>query len=286
MTETKAVVRRRAGSMYTPEDQPTSAGDLLSVIRAASLDPRCDVGKMRELLNMAKEMEADEGKKAFTRDFIALQAELPSISRDGKIEIREKDQRTGSRENGRVQQSTPYATYNAIDKVTKPILLAHGFALSFATEPAPDGRINVIAYLDHRMGHQRHTTFPLPAETSGSKNNVQGWGSAMSYGKRYGAIMLLNIVSHAPEDADTDGHEGRFANAKGGGLAEVPAERPKISPAQREEIKLALEDARVSPENFCQHYGIDAVEDLPQDIFESAKVALREHKAKREANRG
>lgn len=284
MTEpSKAIVRRKAGSMFAPNDAPTSAGDLMSVIRTAALDPRCDVEKMRALLDMAKEVEADEAKKAFTRDFIAMQEQLPSIGRDGKIEIRAKDAQGGR--TGSVQQATPYATYNNIDKITKPILLAHGFALSFATEPAPDGRLNVIAYLDHAMGHQRKSTFPLPAETSGSKNNVQGWGSAMSYGKRYGAIALLNIVSHAPEDQDTDGHSGRFANAKGGGLAEVPAEVVKVSAAQREELKMVLEDCGVSETNFCTHYDIAGVGDLPAELFEAAKKALREHKAKKGATR-
>jgi hypothetical protein len=281
MPETKAVVRRKMGSMHTHEDQPSNAGDLMSVIRSAALDPRCDPAKMRELLNMAKEIEADEAKKAFTRDFIAMQAQLPSISRDGKIEIRAKDG-TGERR-GAVQQATPYATYNAIDKVIRPILIEFGFALSFSTDPAPDGRINVTAYLDHAMGHQRHSTFPLPAETSGSKNNVQGWGSSTSYGKRYGSILLLNIVSHDPRDADTDGHEGRFAHAKGGGLAEVPAEVAKISPAQVEELKLVMEDAGVSEGNFCTHYEIEKVSDLPADLFVSAKAALKKHKAEREA---
>lgn len=274
MAEAKNIVRVPAGRALRP-DEPGPA-NFLAVIMTAATDPRCDVAKMQALLGMQREIEDREAQKEFNRSFIALQEELPPIRRDGKIEIREK---VGTERTGRVQQSTPYATFNNIMQAIKPLLIKHGFALSFSTEPAGE-RILVKGLLEGH-GHCRTTSFPLPAETSGSKNNVQGWGSSMSYGKRYCTIALLNIISEAPEDSDTDGHAGSFKNAKGGGLAEVPEDQPKLSPAQAIELSGVMEQCGVAAANFTVHYGIDKVEDLPAEMFEAAKKALRDHAAKK-----
>ncbi len=45
---------------------------------------------------------------------------------------------------------------------------------------------------------------PLPLDTSGSKNNIQGMGSSLTYGKRYLVTAMLNIVT---EGEDKDGND-------------------------------------------------------------------------------
>jgi Spy/CpxP family protein refolding chaperone len=99
----------------------------------------------------------------------------------------------------------------------------------------------------------------------------------MSYGKRYCTIALLNIISEAPEDADVDGHDGKFVNAKGGGLAEVPAEQPKITAAQRDKIVELITAAKIKEQNFCTKYGIGQIGMLPADLFDAAVKAIADH---------
>lgn len=274
-TKAKESIRVPAISVHRPED----SGNFLSVILAAAADPRCSVEKMQALLNMQVQIEERQAKKDFTGAFIALQHALPSIGRDGKIEIREKNA-AGSRDGGRVQQSTPYATFNNIMKAVKPLLNSHGFGLSFSTEPA--GERLLVKGLLEGYGHQRETSFPLPAETSGSKNNVQGWGSSMSYGKRYCTIALLNIISEATEDADTDGHRGNFKRSTEG-LAEASEPATKINGAQRDELVDLVTKAGIRENNFCTKYGIDQIGLLPASLFEAAKKAIAEHVASRAA---
>jgi hypothetical protein len=255
---------------------------LLAVIAQAAADPRCDVQKMQALLDMSRQIEERDSQKAFTAAFIKLQNEIPAIRRDGKIEIRAKDS-SGER-SGKVQQATPYATFNAIMKAVAAPLKRHGFSLSFSTEPSTDGaRIIVRGILEHEMGHSRTTSFPLPAEASGSKNNVQGWGSSMSYGRRYCTIALLNIVSEAPEDIDTDGHQGNFKPAKGGGLAEVPDHVPTITAAQKETLLEKINWCGVSLAKFHEHYGIEKTADLPANLFDAAVKACEDFHANKQA---
>lgn len=257
--------------------EPTS---FLAVVARAAADPRTDTAKMQAILDMQKQFEDREATKAFTRDFIALQKVLPVINRDGKIEVREKDPRTGSREGGRVQQSSPYATYPNIMRICKPLLDQHGFCLASWIEPEPGGaRIMVVSQLDHVEHHHRTSRFPLPAETSRSKNNVQGWGSSQQYGMRYNAIALLNIVSEAPQDVDRDGHQGNFKAAKGGGFAEVADPPAPISPTQRDKIVDLITAAKITESQFCSRYGINQIIQLPSNLFDAAVLAIDEHVA-------
>ena len=59
-------------------------------------------------------------------------------------------------------------------------------------------------HLDHVDGHGETCALPLPFETL-EKNNLQGVGSSLSYGRRYALINLCSIISHAATDRDTDG---------------------------------------------------------------------------------
>jgi len=260
---------------------PTEAKNVLAIIADAAANPAVNPENMRALLDMQKEIMAEQSRRDFNAAFIALQADLANVrvTRDGKIEVRKRDA-SGER-NGAVQQATPYATFNSIMRTIQPLLTKHGFALSFATEPAGE-RLLVRGFLDGH-GHQRTTAFPLPAETSGSKNNVQGWGSSMSYGKRYCTIALLNIVSEDPKDRDTDGHEGNFKPARGGGFAEAPDEEEKITVAQKDRLLEKIEWCGVSMVKFHAHYGITKTGDLPASLFDAAIKACDDYHANRQA---
>ena len=261
--------------------------NMLAVIARAAADPSVNVEKMQALLSMQKEIVAEEARMASIRAFIALQDDLPSIGRDGKIEIIKKGadgQRVAGRD--RVEQSTPYATFNNIMRILKPLLKKHGFGLHFETQPIGE-RLLVRGVLAHNLGHVRMTEFPLPAETSGSKNNVQGWGSSMSYGKRYAVIALVNIISEAQEDRDTDGNPNKatLQDAKGGGFVDVEP-RAKIGKAQQEELLRIIDDCGVPLGAFHTHYEIEKIGDLPADLFDAAKKRCEDHKKKKAVKNG
>lgn len=254
----------------TPAPIESGPVNVLQVIARAAADPKVDADKMRQLLDMQKEVLAEEARIAFVAAYRAMQRDLPVIRADGKIEIREKDATTKQR-TGRVQQATPYATFQAIMKVTKPIMDRHGFTLSFATRPNEDGtRLIVIGYLDHDRGHQRSSEFPVPAEVSGSKNNVQGWGSSQSYGKRYVTIALLNIVSHAGEDRDTDG------NAPDDVIDGQAVET--LSSEQVQKLDAAIRDCGVAFEVFLKSWKIERLPDLAAESFDEAIKRCADYK--------
>lgn len=247
------------------QSQPDS---FLAVVMKAAMDPKCDPAKMHSLLDFQERLKNAEAKEAFDDALVALQAELPSITRDRKIEVRAKDPRTGER-TGALQQSTPYATFEAIHEAIQPLLTKYGFGLSFSTAPVggPDGRLEVKTTL-FRKGHSISTSFPLPADTSGSKNNAQGWGSAQSYGKRYGTIAILNIVSHAPEDQDTDARTGNFVRSKDGLTEKVEPEM--LTEEEVAALNQKMIACKVPLAKVLDHYGIKALSEIPRSVFQTA----------------
>ena len=241
--------------------------NMLAVLANAAADPKCEPAKMRELYAIHKEMAEDHAKIEFVKDFRALQSENLHINAKGRIVIPAKD--------GKAGQSTPYAKFNDINQAIKPLLQKHGFTLSFATEPSTDAsRLIVKGFLDHKGGHQRSTAFPLPAEVSGSKNNVQGWGSSMSYGKRYCTIALLNITSAAIEDQDDDG--------AGSKVSEKSSAEP-MTDEQAKELLALVDSSGVGGKRFCEKYGLDKVADLPRAKFVEARAALKNFAANNKA---
>lgn len=276
----KSAMREHVEGRFPVVAEPVPT-NFLAVIARAAADPRTDTAKMQALLDMQRQIEAREAKRAYTKAFRALQKLLPTIDRDGKIEVREKDVR-GQR-TGPLTQSTPYATYPAIMEIVKPLLDDHGFTLSSLIEPGLEGKIDVVTTLEHEGGHEKVSRFPLGADTTGSKNNAQGWGSSQQYGMRYNAIALLNIVSKAPQDRDNNGYSGKFQNAKDGGVAEAPADAPKVSATQRDDLVRRITAARISEANFCTKYGVTQVGFLPAELYDAAVKAIDEHVAQKQA---
>lgn len=267
VAKAKATDKPKGMAVAKIEPHPAATGEnLLVIIARAAADPACQPDKMRALLDMQKEIRAEDARMAFTTDFIALQDKLPVIDAKGAIVIEGKLGKRGQR--------TPYATFNEIHRVTKPMLKEHGFALSFATEPSDNGeRLIVKGYLDHVNGHQRTTAFPLPAEGSGSKNNAQAWGSSFSYGKRYCTIALLNIVSHAPEDRDLDGNKE---------AAKEDAEKTDalISGSQAKELLKVIDECGVEATLFMSKYKIGAAHELPAQFYDEAIKNCRDYAAR------
>lgn len=205
-------VAERAESVPSNVDRhPASDGAaMIQMIERVALNPNIDIAKMERLLEMQERIMTRNAAVAFAAALSAMQAELPVIPERGKIKIKAKNS-DGERD-GKVLQETPYALWEDINDAIKPVLHRHGFALSFRTGMAPDGRVSVTAVLSHEQGHREETTMVLMHDSSGSKNAVQAIGSSTSYGKRYAAMALLNLTSRGEDD---DGQAAGAVLSKG-----------------------------------------------------------------------
>lgn len=178
------VAERATASSH--ELAPTPDG---SMFERLLRDPGVDVEKLERFMAMQERFDANRAKAAFNAAFAQMLGQIPVIHEGGETN------------NG------TYARLEDIIPVVRPILQEFGFALSHTTEWPDAKTVRVIGILMHRDGHERRSEFLSAADSSGNKNTIQGLGSALSYGRRYTTLDLLNIATKEDDDGKKAGQK-------------------------------------------------------------------------------
>lgn len=249
-----------AKSTAVAKVEPDAGVDDLIILAQAAANPQVDPAKMQALREIMKDIRQERREEAFTLDFAAMQDELPEIDKDGKIIIDPKETARNQK-----KQVTPYSTFPNIHRICKPIWLKHHFSMWHEVRPGPSVGIIVHSFLRHTKGFYTTSEFPLVLDTTGSKNNNQGAGSSLSYGKRYNTIGLLNIISFAPDDRDLDGNK------------EAPPPEAKINGSQAKQLLKAIDECGIEATRFMEKYKITAVHELPLAQFAEAIKACADY---------
>lgn len=223
----------------------SDADNIMNLIGRLAADPTIDIDRVERFMEMHQRTVERAAKGAFAAALSLAQPKFPVIVQRGTI----------STDKGKTIQSR-FAKWEDINEAIQPILAEHGFALSFRTERGGD-QVIVTCILSHSGGHSEQTTLPLPLDLSGSKNNVQGVGSSISYGKRYTATSLLNITSRGEDD------DGQAA-----GQGEV------ITDDQAETIRELIGQTKSNVTAFLAYLGAPSIPDIPASKFKAAMAAL------------
>jgi len=88
-----------------------------------------------------------------------------------------------------------YADLSSVMEAVKAPLLAQGIAIVQATEPSEASEVRLSTMLLHSSGEYIADTITVPV----NKQDAQGYGSAMTYARRYG---LQAMTGCCPEDDD------------------------------------------------------------------------------------
>lgn len=191
-SESKPLVNTKGEVMKMPE--PEAASSLIQVIERAATNPNVDIDKMERLLEMQERIMARDAEAEFNAAMADVQGELRPVIHDAKND----------------QTRSHYATLEAVAKATKPILVKHGFALSFGTADCPvQDHYRITCDLTHSGGHSKHYFADIPADLTGlkgtpNKTKTHAFGSTMSYGRRYLTLLIFDI---ATEDDDGNSAE-------------------------------------------------------------------------------
>ena len=261
---TKPTKAARANAVSAPEApaQPMSAaGQLLNIISAASRDSAVDVTKLTALLDLQERVLAKEAKASFDRALGEISAGLPRVQRNGMVEL-------GKDKNGK-PTGYKFATWEDMDTILRPRMNRHGFTLSFNTSPREGGGAFIFGTLRHVEGHEHTVQIPLPFDAGAGRNNLQAMGSTLSYGKRYCADMLFNIVR---TDEDDDGVRG--------GQNFIGAEQV----AELQDL-LTETDSDTAKMLTAMQTGARRLEDVQEKDFAKLKTALQVKKARKIAGK-
>ncbi len=116
-----------------------------------------------------------------------------------------------------------YADLTQVTDVIRLPLASHGIAYVQTIEPGEGGQINILTSLIHESGEWVESCLPIKPV----KQDPQGIGSAISYGKRYGLQAIVCLPS-----ADDDGE---------GAMGRPRAQRPQNTPPVAQNVPMASE---------------------------------------------
>jgi ERF superfamily len=232
--------KRRVGrpKKVKPANLPTvqAPPTVTEIIARLAANPSVDVSKMRELLEFQREAEA---KQEFHDAMLRM--ELPSVSRDNKIQMK----------GGALR----FASFENVHDAVMPILRQHGFRMSFQEYPVEGqpGFVDVHCLLIRGSLAEKSVVRMPVTPASPVMNAQQAHGAAVTYASRYGLMKLLNLNSHAPGDRDTG--------------ATVPA--AKITGEQIIHARKILSEASVPDELVMKRFGVtyETMADLPAADF-------------------
>jgi hypothetical protein len=244
-TPARPSAKKSTKAVAIVEPTPTS---LLAIIARIAADPAVNTDKMRAVIEIQRDTES---KQQFHDALIELDAELPRINKDGKIELR-----GGSK-------AIRFASFENLNKIIKPILRTHDFRLNFQPDVHPSGQGMVVhCHLTKGLYRESCVVPVSTAPASPAMNAQQSVGAAISYAKRYGAIALLNIETEAPDDRDTD----------------ATAPTKQITGPQAKRLLKAIDDCGVEATVFMGKYKIEAVHELPSALFDEAIKACEDYR--------
>ena len=148
-----------------------------------------------------------------------------------------------------------YADLGSVMDACLPALNEHGIAVIQPTGEDDAGRYVETILIHGESGEQLSCRVPLIV----GKNDMQGYGSAVTYARRYGLMAMAGI---APEDDDGN------AAAKAAPKQEAP--KP-ISADQFQEMNDLIFDTETDEAKFCAYW---KVEELTQMNAKQAADAI------------
>ena len=103
-----------------------------------------------------------------------------------------------------------YATLHSVMNACRDALLEHGIWVTqypVSVETNQLGLVTKIVHAETGQWQASLLTMPLP------KNDPQGYGSAMTYARRYGLSALIGIVTENDDDGEMASHQREPHNA-------------------------------------------------------------------------
>lgn len=223
---------------------------MMSLISKALTDPSITPEKLNGLLDFKLRLDRINAEKEASEAFARVVSKMPKIKKNGSIDF------------GKGQKPISYAKFEDLQEAIRPIYEEENFTVSYSGAPLQNGWSEWTATATHINGIKFSASIPLPLDTSGGKQNIQGMGSTSSYGMRYSTKALFNLRF---EGEDDDGVRGdmKFLDAE-----------------TMKQINTLLSDTGSDVTSFLRMFEVTEVQNLTK---ESAIAALNMLKTKKAA---
>ena len=156
---------------------------------AMAVERDLDINKLEKLLELKRQWDQDNARKAFFKALSKFQSEIPPIVRHDKV-------------NAGTGGKRKFANLGTISEAIKPHLEANKLSFRFRQSQSAQNEIALTCIISHADGHSEETTLTAAPDQTGGKNTIQAVGSTITYLMRYTLIGGLGLTT---VDDDTDG---------------------------------------------------------------------------------
>lgn len=240
---------------------PANDAPMVAMIERIAMDPNIPIDRLEKMLAMkermedrSREMEREDRVEAARREwlsaFSAVQAEIGPIFRT----------------NDNKHTKSKYADLADIERVVTPILTKHGFSTTSAPIHCDVvGHIRMQLTIGHSGGHEKVYEDDFPLDNTGSggtvnKTAIQAKGSTQTYARRYLKASALDLA---------------FFDDKDGNAPPVKDAGGPITQAQTSVVRDLIEKAELEIDQFCGHWQVDAIPEIPSAKFNDVVGSLR-----------
>jgi hypothetical protein len=233
--------------MHEPEPQSTAITPMEMLSRA--VERGATIEMVEKLMMLQERWEANQARKAFDAAIADAKAEIPTITKNRKVDFTSQKGRTHYR----------HEDLGEITNVVAPILGRFGLSFRFTTKT--EGKtVAVTCIVSHRDGHFVENTLTGPHDDSGNKNSIQAIGSSITYLQRYTLKAALGLAASDDDDG----------NAAGGTL---PAPQT-VTPEQVEELERLLALSETNLEKFLEIAEVESLSQIFGKNFEACRNIL------------
>jgi len=161
-----------------------------------------------------------------------------------------------------------YASLGSVRAAVTPVLAKNGLATLQSFEPHGENGVCIVTWLLHESGQWLRSRLYLPV----SKKDAQGFGSAISYGRRYSLAAITGIAADDDDDGEASVAKPANDNKSGAKAVQEQSTTAEASFAKRlDEAKTTDDLAKVQGDvSKAVQTGI---------LTDSARARLRERNA-------
>ena len=264
-----AVAVRESGAAARTKSESKT---LMEIVKDAALDSRVDAGKMKALLDMAREEQNRVNDTIFEAAKFDVQKKIPPIAKDSWNE----------------HTKSKWAKLEKISYIADPIIREHGFSLSYGGADCPvENHYRVVCDVTHvPTGYTKRYWIDIGMDSAGAKGGgtkslAQGSGSSATYARRFLKVMIfdINVIGE-----DFDGTKfairapSRPSPAAEQDTPAIEHQKPKgLTLEQSTKLVALIKSSGVGLEKFLDKYQIKAVIDLTPALYDRAVDACNNY---------
>lgn len=174
-----------SNELAVQEQRQISPMDLIQMASAQG----ATIDQMAQLFELKLRVDADEARKAYSRDFSAFKAEAIRIVKGTKVVA------------GPLKD-TKYANLFDVVSAVTPALSKFNLSHSWKLTKDEKDWMEVTCTISHSLGHSESVSMGAAPDSGPGRNAIQARGSAKTYLERY---TLLAATGLTASDSDDDG---------------------------------------------------------------------------------